>query len=218
MAVFQRAFAAIDEYALAGDKQGMLFGGWLANALHNVPGVLQYYSDDASLNAQRITNRLEVLPERLRTSNAPERLITDCNRILSECDAARDLGLKEDLSDIDLAPDTDMCLYLDILYEACLVMRLTENCSSKSDNRWADLDNSWSAWAYEQAKLSGLIASTLRTLPSGLVKWNEFDRKAFRRNACKASRHIPRAERFLWKKVHLADKPAIFKAFKWLPW
>jgi hypothetical protein len=216
MAFFHRAFAAIDDYTVAGDKQGMLLGGWLADALHNVPGVLQHYSDDSSQNALHMTNRIEVLPNRLLNSNAPERLITDCTRILSETDTARDLGLQDDLSDIDIAPDTEMILYLHILAKACIYMRMAGNCESKSENRWEDLDSSWNKWAYNQAKLSGLVASTLRTLPSGLVKWSEFDRNAFRRHVLNATINVPRPKQLYWYQVHHTDQPGPFSVFRWL--
>ena len=40
LAIFQRFFAVVTNSTQNGDKPGMHLGGWLANALHNVPAML----------------------------------------------------------------------------------------------------------------------------------------------------------------------------------
>lgn len=47
LAPFRRAFAAVATYARRRDRGGLLLGGYVADALHNVPAVLWRYDESA---------------------------------------------------------------------------------------------------------------------------------------------------------------------------
>lgn len=47
LAVFHRFLTATEGYSTRADRSGVLLGGWLADALHNVPFLLRHYSLDA---------------------------------------------------------------------------------------------------------------------------------------------------------------------------
>jgi hypothetical protein len=183
LAVFRRALVAIDGYTRIGDKEGMLLGGYLANALHNVPSMLWNCRADEWFSPEKMEEFLNEFPAFAEEKGAPERLVADCQRILSPEGAARELGLRDDLSDLDLAPLPKMRVYLDVLYWACLSMRLMRNHGHRPMPAFRDLPQVWTDRAEEQATFNGRVAAALEPVPSALVRWGNFDEARFRRHS-----------------------------------
>ena len=96
LAIFRRAFVAIEAFGDHEDVLGMLMAGHLADALHNVPSMLWAYEVDGMHSPASIASWLKMFPAQLRTMGAPARAVEECRRILSGADDARDLGLASD--------------------------------------------------------------------------------------------------------------------------
>ena len=142
LAVFRRAFLVIRAQGGTQDRAGQLFGGWLANTLHNVPSGLCYHGTEGWVDS-----RPAVFPRYVRRY-APEPIASNCAWIFSSEDDPAELGLQADLSDLDLAPPEKLRQYLSIFYYACLTMRLMQNYGT-GRAFWKDVETKWSARADE---------------------------------------------------------------------
>ena len=178
LAVFRRAFLAIQKAAVDNDREAMLLGGGVANALHNVPSRLISYD---STGSRRIDDRPETFP-RLVREHAPARIATVCNHIFSSYHDAEELGLGPDLSDLHLAPPEKMGEYLFILCRAFLGIRLMGNHGER-EPLWLTPKPDWPPSADEQGMFYGRLAELLQPIPAGLVHWDQFDEEAFWRAA-----------------------------------
>jgi hypothetical protein len=198
LAIFQRAFVAIENYTRTEDKAGMLLGGWIADALHNVPGLLINYSPDAWYNPVRMDEWMHDFPEEMEERELPPHLVRDCRAIFARAGTAQELQLQDDLSDIDIAPPPKMRGYLTILYHACLGMRLIRRYGHRSHTPWKGLESLWTDEADERAEDNSLTVQMLCPLPKGLVHWSQFDEARFRQAGLNLVSHRSLEEQEAW--------------------
>ena len=191
IAVFHRAFVAIDDYTRRGDRPGMLLGGWLADALHNVPSLLWHYSPDGWHSPQNTDAWLTAFPGKMQRRGAPEDVVRDSERIVAHGGEAHELGIRDDLGDFDLAPTESLDTYLETIYLAFLSMRVMRNYGARPHATWQGLEQVWTERADAQAAFNGLMASVLLPVPSGLVRWGQFDKAAFRHAALASNCGFP---------------------------
>lgn len=194
LAVFQRAFRAIHEAAAKNDREGMLLGAHVADALHNVPSRLLRHDPTGSAWED---NRPDIFP-RLVQQNAPERIAVLCAHIFSSRHDAEELGLESDLGSLDFAPPPQMDAYLTILYRACLGMRLMRNYGNWP-SFWADVDEKWTEKADEHGVFNAELAELLLVLPAGLTQWRRFNEKAFWQDAGRLWRRLPYRYHTRWE-------------------
>lgn len=203
LAIFHRMFGAMDGYFRARDKEGILLGGWLADAMHNVPGMLWSCTADSWFTPASISEWLNEFVENLSAMDAPQRLQADAQRICSMENSAAVLELREDLTDADFAPLPEMKSYLHRLYGACVTMRLIRNRGNspfKQANTpearqrirdmdpadrppyhpWHNLEQIWTPDADMQAEYNQRIVTLLLPVPKALVHWDRFDVEEFR--------------------------------------
>ena len=214
LAVFHRFFTAVEDYSRADDKAGMLLIGYLADALHNVPGML-WHCDKADV--WRTPDSMDAwmldFPDHIRKKAAPERIIADGERILSAENSAQTLGARAgvaDIVDLDLCPLREMRLYLDLIYHACLSMRMMRNYGRRPSvihnvmdewrdaydflvlnkttyparvhTPWRELEKAWTQDAQAQADVNRALAQILLSLPTAMVHRSSFDPAQFRVN------------------------------------
>lgn len=75
LAAFRRAFSAIAAYTEKRDRAGLLLGGYLADALHNVPSMLWHCDESEWHNPRDMRAWLEYeFFDRLRSLSAPPAL------------------------------------------------------------------------------------------------------------------------------------------------
>jgi len=122
LAIFRRTFAFTADSADPSTPERVLLGGYLADALHNVPDMLWRYNEEASYQTPR---DLEVwitqgTPHRLLDHGASESVLAECRRIvgISPAAAAEELHLHSDLANVDLAPRERLSGYLKVFYRA----------------------------------------------------------------------------------------------------
>lgn len=189
LAVFHRALHTIHAHGMSGDRVGMVFGSWLANTVHNVPARLCHYNPSGWVD-----DRPTVFPLSMR-QYAPAALAAECEDIFSSEHDLRDLRLRPDRSDLDLAPPSKLREYLNVLYHACLTMRLMSNYGNGRIHAfWEDVDAHWSLEADEYGAFCARLADVLHSIPTGLVHWSGFDEDGFRQEARQAERE--QSERF----------------------
>ena len=175
LTIFRRAFAAMRDYSEQRDREGMVLGLWIADALHHVSSMLCHYDPVSWHTPEEIGNWMRTFPQVVRRYGAPASIITDCDYIFSPENALAELKLKEDLSDLNLAPDETLERYLDLFYQACLWIRLRP----ASLQPWSKLEQIWTEEKETLALAGGRLCSTLYPVPEGLVHWNEFDEQGF---------------------------------------
>jgi hypothetical protein len=225
LAVFQRALIAIQDYTRNGDKPGMLLGGWLADALHNVPAMLWHSSHASEHTPEAMDIWMNSFPDMLIKRAAPARLVEDSRRIVSAEGAAHELGLREDLTDLELASLPKMREYLNMIYEACVLMRgmrnygtppftpleaqenvrnVTPGVNEQMSNRlvytpWSGLEYAWTEDAQTHAVFNGRMATLLQPVPQALVHWVQFDRAQWVRTVLEAIADLPDDHQQWWR-------------------
>jgi len=199
LAIFQRTFSAIEGYSSAGDKQGIILGGHLANYFHNITEGLWRYGDDEWTSPRRMRAAMRGLPTIMRGEGAPDRLIVDCKRIVSKGGEAQDLGLQNGLEDFNLPPVRDLSKYLNMLQLSFSLMRFIRRHGGDSPTRWDDLEATWTERADRFAASNGMLASALSPLPSGLVQWSQFDETQFLERARSFADNLPAEEQDAWR-------------------
>lgn len=207
LAVFQRFFCAVIHYSETGDRAGVLLGGRLADALHNVPAMLRHCEANSVYSPDYMDAWMQEFPRAISRMAAPTRIIRDARAVLSPERAALDLQLRTDLTDVDLAPVRSMGVYLQWLCEACVYMRLMQNYGARSLLAWKDLDAAWSLAAEAQAEYNRSMASVLLPVPNALVHWQSFDEDRFFREALNDAEKLPDDRRSEWK-TFLNEKAA----------
>lgn len=201
LARFRRFFAAVIDYTQQGDKAGMLLGGHLADALHNVPTLLWHCDAADWFNPVDMEAHIQDFAEMLMEKDAPERIVANSRRILSAEYGAQELGLRPDLADADIAPLPEMRLYLSRLRDACLMMRFMRNCGSHPSSPWNGLEQSWALKAERaeaQAAFNQATALALLPVPAALLQWKRFDEPAFHNGVAAAACLLPEADRAEW--------------------
>ena len=238
LALFHRFLSAVVEYTWDGDKPGILMGGYLADALHNVPSMLWYTGEDAYYTPVIMNRRMENFPEQIWERAAPERLVEDSRHILSAEGGARELGLCNDLADLHLAPLPRMRIYLNLLYRACLSMRLMINHGTRPSpvrqmvenaldtyhlfvtgkvysgrqypyTPWKGLEHAWTKEAQVQANANRQVAEVLLLVPHALVQWPRFDEAQFRTLVREADAVKLEQERGVWNVFLKAEQEDI---------
>jgi hypothetical protein len=205
LVVFQRAFLSIEDYTQRGIKPGMLLGGYLADALHTIPKRLFHYSDDSMCAPADTLVRLDSLPDNIRVLGAPDDIVEDCRRILTKGGAEEEIGLKDDHSDFDLAPEVKLTEYFDLLSRAFSFMSAMKNLGNPSAVSWFDLDRVWTEAAFAQAAINGFMASVLSPLPLGLMRWSHFREDAFILNTLNVAERLSVENRGEWLKIFGKD-------------
>jgi hypothetical protein len=189
LAVFYRCLAYISEAGKSHDRDAMLLGGHLADALHNVPAFLCRYNCDDWHSAEHFMSLLLEWHEVPEWHGAPPGILDACRQLFQPELRPGELGLAADLSNLDLAPQHRLAPYLSLLYEACLTMRLIRSygASSSGDEDsgrfWNTADENWRPKGDEHGAANGVLAAILLPLPAALVTWNRFDETQFHAQA-----------------------------------
>jgi len=183
LAVFRRTFRYIAEAGDSEDRVAHVFGGELANVLHNMPGYLRRTEPDGWLDG-RVTD----FPAKMRAS-APEPIATECARIFASDDDLNELGLTADLSNLDLAPPDRLHAYLGVFRDAFITLRGMRNYGG-NDKFWLGVDAEWSNAVTELARITAWIARRLQDVPRHLVQWSVFDEQAFLSADCEPPSRI----------------------------
>lgn len=181
LSILRRSFACIHAWGTTGNRDGMLFGGWLADALHNVPDMLLHETRYTYPSPKSIGDWLDRgFPAMMRHHfAAPEHLLSAYEAILSPENAASELGIEDG---IDIAPIDGMQRYLALFYDAFLEIRDMRRYGSKP-TPWPILPQKWSAEADEDGLKYADVAGLLESVPAGLLRWGDFDEVRFLRAA-----------------------------------
>jgi hypothetical protein len=195
LAIFHRAFTAIDEYGTAEDQLGIHFGGWLADALHNVPGMLrdcrpihEWHSPDA-LKDWLALGFLESLLE----FNAPERILREAKCITSfeRFDDESEFAISN--PHFCIAPKCEFEWYTDKLADACIRIRtIRYHWDTPTGLLWGELEPSRAEEAIRQGIYNALIARLLLPVPKLLLTWSEAQENAFQGLAIEVLRAMPK--------------------------
>lgn len=201
LSILRRSFACIRKWGTTEDRDGMLFGGWLADALHNVPNMLLHYAPHAAWHSPTsISDWLERgFPAQMRHHfGAPEHLLAAYEGILSAENAAMGLGIEFPQDAPDVAPPNAMLRYLTLFYDALLEMRYMRNYGCKPAPWPVRLEN-WSREADEDGRFNADFAGLLEVIPAGLVRWDGFDEEKLLRTAREKEGAIPDKYRKYWR-------------------
>jgi len=201
LAAFQRFFAAVIDYAREGDKAGILLGGYLADKLYDVPAMLWHGDPEDWFDPIGMEIQTQHFLEDIEMWEAPQRLLDRSRRILWVPDGVQELQLREDLTDVDLAPLPNMRAYLNWLYDACLYICMIRKVGSRQFAVWDHLEEAWSENAEEagrMANFNAVIASALLPVPKALVQWTEFNEEQFLDQALRAAERLPIDDRQAW--------------------
>ena len=171
LAIFQRTFAARIDYTQKGDIEGVWLSGWLEDTLHNVPAMLWNCSHDDWYAPKKMNEWIQTFPVIVREWQVPKRLVEETERILSLENGTVELGLREDLADIDLAPFPELHDCLEMLYDGCIYMRRRR--------MWKDLERYRSVEEKEHIEYCRKLSTVLLPLPKGLLHWSQFDKEVF---------------------------------------
>lgn len=205
LAVFRRAFATIQEYAEQVDSEGIVLGGWLGDALHNVPKILWDYPvhitpDHYSHHPESLRNWVLRFPEYLAHNNCPKRLIQRGREIVSPENAAARLDLREDFADYEPAPTEAQTLWRWRLYRACLTLRCTPFQRSTWKPRKAKE-------VEEYAALIRHLSVALSEIPTALVHWDRFDAVAHETRVRTNVVALPEGYRLAWESLFMSGLP-----------
>lgn len=220
LALFHRAFGVTAGYKEDRNPNEALLGGYLANALHNLPGILRNYDEDRWNNPGDIERWAKRgMPKMIAGYGAPEAVISLCSRVVSPEGTAAELGLSDDLSDLNLAPSDAFDYYLTQFYYTFLTVRMLRNHGNKGDTSlpsqgrryspWHDLRQNWTDRADEKAMLCACIAQALLPVIAGLVRWNTFEEDLWLQEARLAKASVPERFHNAWE---AQLKPWVFSA------
>lgn len=206
LAIFHRAFAAIERYGCEEDWEGAYCSGWLANALHNAPDVALNYHADQWYTPARINEIFTTFPSDMAEREVSDRLIRDYQHIFSAPGAAAELGLLDDLSDLSLPPLQKARHYADFLRMTFVLIRLIRNQGGSKSQAWNIVQEEWSERACEIARANARLARAILPLPAGLAHWATFDEVAFFDHAITLASELPEADRPQWLQYFESDK------------
>lgn len=203
LAIFHRAFTVSAGYKENKDPYEAVLGGELADALHNVPSLLWDYKEKGRHSHSQIR-----FVEALQKYGAPERIIALYSYVASTEGTAAELGLREDLSDICLAPQDALDRYLRVLHQACLALRVMRNFDNDGDTSlprnereyapWRNLETIWTTEADEWGTFCSHLAQAFLPLIAALVRWNTFDEDLWLQEASAAKTLVPEQFRKSW--------------------
>src|SRR5579883_1971593 len=84
LAIFHRFAVALTDAVERRDVAGILMGVWIADTLHNVPGMLRRYDPAADWNGPvQLAEWMREFPKRVRKAGAPDELAAACDAIFS---------------------------------------------------------------------------------------------------------------------------------------
>jgi hypothetical protein len=224
LAIYQRFLTAVIQYTEKGDKPGMLLGAWMAVELKQTLKML-WHCDDYNRSPPVVNRYVDKFPKGLPSLGAPERLVSDYERILSAERGAAELGLRDDLSNLDLAPLPKMRACLELLYyldwPMYELMRYAPKQSRLSRawgkvrvawyslfsdkaysafrfRPWKGLERVWRAETQAAADVNRRIAEVVLPVPKAMVRWSDFDDEQFHNTVIAAIIHASERERWLW--------------------
>lgn len=175
LALFHRFFATMRAYVRDQDEDGIVLITLIADALHNVPDML--WRRNSKDDTERMADWIKGYPLGLRNSAPPARILTTCDAIISLEGVAAELGLTDDLSNLDLAPPEAIAAHVDLFYHACLEIRWRHR------HPWSTGNAHWEE-RREGTKLAmEKLAEILADVPTGLVHWHQFDEAGFAQKA-----------------------------------
>jgi hypothetical protein len=180
LCLFRRTFIAMQRFVREQDEDGIILMAWIADALHNVPGMLWRYDPAQDWNGpQQMKRWMAQFPDGVRSCAPPDHIQFACINVFSAAGATAELALAEDLSDLDLAPPEQMAAYLDLFYRACITIRWRQ----APHMPWRTLDEHWASARSGKIEAMSRMAELLAQAPVGLVHWGQFDRDDFTRQA-----------------------------------
>lgn len=183
LAVFERCFRFIRAAGMHRNRDRMLLGGHLADALHNVPALLCSFNTDEWNRGERFRSYLRGVDQVPRSHNAPPEVVKNCRSLMEPEARPGELGLSTDLTGWDLAPPEKLAGYLEVLYEACLSLRIMRNYGYPQENRtdtlWLTTDENWRPEGDDRGIECGWLAALYLPIPPALVHWRAFDEAAF---------------------------------------
>lgn len=211
LAIFHRAFTVCAGYKENKDPYEAVLGGELADALHNVPSLLWSYRESKEWNSPSQMDawvRHEVVAG-LQKYGAPERIIALCSRVVSPEGTAAVFGLRDDLSDLHLAPQDTLDRCLTVLRQACLTLRVMRNFDNDGDTSvprnkreyapWRDLETVWTSEADTWGLFCAYLAQALLRVIAGIVHWKTFDEDAWLQEARTVKALVPEQFRDAWE-------------------
>ncbi len=175
LCLFHRWLTATQRYIRNHDRDGILLSAWIADTVHNVPGMLWHYDPGTFWNSPaQLAKWTETFPQVVKEQNAPERIAADCDYIFSPVGAAQELGLADDLADIDLAPPEKLVLYLELIYRAYVGVRYRPG-----PDPWLNKEDGWRSRQAAVKERLGRLAGVLIDVPPALVHWSALNEDAF---------------------------------------
>jgi len=199
LCLFRRWLNYFERCIKLDDNDGTLLCIWIADAVHNVPLRLCYYDPDPTdfYSLARQTIWVNSFPQAIRDDGAPDRIVQDCESIFSTDDVYKELGLDEDLSNLNLAPPDKIEDFINLVYNFCITVRFSLPTKPTLGNyllnrlkhfwriicfkgllRWHHYRvyerfrekryPEYSVWIVEQA-------GSLQQAATGLVHWDNFD-------------------------------------------
>jgi hypothetical protein len=205
LAVFRRALLSIQEYAEQRDSDRMLLGGYLADALHNVPALLWHYEDGGWHDPARIRGWIQNYPQHLQKLHAPIEVVAGAVFVVSPDNDARRLGLENDFSNHNIPPTETQELLLDMLYASCLWMRGIRGFGratrhNAAHHPWHRLYKMWNEEAMEFGTFNGLLAEAQRDIPCALLRWQDYGVTALTDPTLWLMDSVPERYRDWWQK------------------
>ncbi len=200
LAIFHRAFKLVASYKDNKNPDVALLGGFLADALHNVPRLLQNYDEAEWYKPSEMDQWIgRGVPRMVRGYGAPVYVVTLCENIVSDRNCAQEIGLLADLSDLIIAPPGTRERYLSLLYQACVGIRVLRNYGNRGDSPWRDLKNNWTDRANERSLLFSCLAQALLPAIIALVQWDLTSDDTFQRQIAVTKTLVPERYRDNWE-------------------
>jgi len=210
LAILRRALISIARHGGRDSVHGLIFAGFLAEALHDLPVLLYHWDEDGLQPPSRLLESPSAgFPDMIERLGGTPAMVEESKTIFSPANHALELGLRDDLTDFALAPQPDLERYLDLLTTYLLEARIMRNYGS---TRFAPRTTSPFATAVtnpavarEAGKANGRAASILTDIPAALVSWSRFDEAAFRLRVGTRIAALPN-EKFRWLQQGLEDR------------
>jgi hypothetical protein len=178
LAIFRRFLRSFASSSRSGDRQRLILAGWIADALHNVPGLLYRYEPKVWSSPEQIDRWVRAFPRSIGPRGAPAEIAAECLTIFAHHGASGELALRAGLSKLNVAPPEKMKHYLRLLYGFCLDTRTLRSYSDPCAP-WGDVNSRWDDQGDSMVAFYGLVAEVLLPIPRALVHWSTFDERAF---------------------------------------
>jgi hypothetical protein len=209
LAIFHRMFDPTARYGREGNRADIVLTGWMADALHNVPGLLLRYdrASPAWWTAEAMDQWMYHFPETLRDAATPDPLADECAHIFTAAELP--VGFV-DVADPygDIAPEQKLREYADFLYYACLTLRGFRSWGADRPRPWRTMTDAPGAeqWMAFVAR----YAAALLPIPGGLTRWSRFDENRFFADALAIGDDLPEERREHWRQHFTFRRDKIF--------